>query len=100
MPGFQSAVRFDQAYGLPGEFAFDGPQRAEPGILRTTDPTQNVFGRVFSLDSALPGIWRAGDALDNGERFGIMVSPKEHVSYGTQAGGRKHRRSCYPTKPS
>lgn len=83
----QSTVRFDIGSGLPGEIAFDGPKRAQPGVLRTTAPANNVFGRVFSEDAALPGVWRAGDALNNGERFAVMISPKEHVSYGTQAGG-------------
>lgn len=87
MPTFQSTVLFDTAFGLPGEFAFDGPQRVEPGILRTTAPANNVFGRVFSMDSAVPGVWRAGDPTVNGDRFAIMVSPKEHVSNGTAVGG-------------
>lgn len=84
---FQSTVRFDAGYGVPGEIVFDGPHRAEPGILRTTDPANNIFGRFFSLDSALPGVWRAGDATDNGERYGIMTSPKQHALQGTAAGG-------------
>lgn len=84
---FQSQVAFDLRSGIPGEFAFDGPQRNEPGILRTTAPANNIFGRVFSLDGAVPGIWRAGDPTGNGERFAIMVNPKEHVAAGTLAGG-------------
>lgn len=84
---FQSAVRFDAAYGVPGEYATDGPTRAEPGILRTTAPANNIFGRFFSLNSAVPGVWRAGDALGDGERWGILTSPKQHASYGTAAGG-------------
>lgn len=84
---FQSAVRFDQGYGIPGEFAFDGPKRSERGILRTTAPVNNVFGRLFTMDSALPGIWRAGDPTSNGDRMGIMTSPKQHASYGTAVGG-------------
>lgn len=83
----QSTVRFDIGSGLPGEIAFDGPKRAQPGVLRTTAPANNIFGRVFSEDAALPGYWRAGDPTGNGERFAVMINPKEHVSYGTQAGG-------------
>lgn len=83
----QASVRFDIGSGLPGEFAFDGPTRSQPGVLRTTAPANNVFGRIFSEDAALPGVWRAGDPLNNGERFAMMTSPKQHVSYGTQAGG-------------
>lgn len=84
---FQSTVRFDQAYGVPGEFAFDGPERAQTGVLNSADPTQNVIGRFVSEDSATPGVWRAGDPAGNGERFGVLMSPKQQVSYGTQAGG-------------
>lgn len=84
---FQSTIRFDAGYGVPGEIVFDGPSRSEPGTLRTTAPANNVFGRFFSLNSAVPGVWRAGDPLDDGERFGIMTSPKQHALQGTAAGG-------------
>lgn len=85
---FQNTVNWDMASGVPGEIAFDGPTRAEPGILNSADAANNVFGRVFSESPAAPGVWRAGytdAALD--ARFAIMISPKEHVSYGTAAGG-------------
>lgn len=86
--GFQAApVRFDQGYGVVGEHVFDGPKRAEPGLTNSADPTMNVFGRAFSLDGANPGKWRAGDPAGNGERVAIMTGPKQHASYGTQAGG-------------
>lgn len=84
---FQSSVRFDSAYGVPGEYATDGPNRAEPGIVRSAAPANNIFGRFFSMDSAAPDVWRAGDPTGNGERFAIMTSPKQHASYGTAAGG-------------
>jgi hypothetical protein len=84
---FQSVVRLDTAFGVPGEFYSDGPKRAEPGTIRSATPANNIFGRGFSLDSALPGVWRSGDPAANGERYGILVSPKEHASYGTAAGG-------------
>lgn len=85
---FQSAVRFDQAYGIPGEYAFDGPYRAEPGILRSATPANNVFGRLFTEDPATPGIWRAGNVGPIANvRKAIMTSPKQHASYGTAAGG-------------
>lgn len=95
---FQSAVAFDIRSGIPGEIALDGPTRAEPGILRTTAPANNEFGRVFSLDGALPGIWRAGDPTGNGERFGIMVNPKEHVAAGTAVGGSLAPTSVLPNE--
>lgn len=85
---FQSTVRFDTAYGVPGEYAFDGPTRAEPGVLRSATPANNVFGRAFTEDPATPGIWRAGNVGPIANvRIAIMTSPKQHASYGTAAGG-------------
>lgn len=86
---FQNTVNFDNAYGLPGEFAYTGPRRAEPGFTDSATPANNVFGRVFSELSTKPGYWRAGnpDNVTSNIRFAIMVNPKEHVAYGTTAGG-------------
>lgn len=85
--GFQSTVNFDNAYGLVGELVVDGPIRAEPGILRSVDAANNVFGRVFSEAAAAPGIWRAGNTDGAGVRFAILFNPKEFVSYGTASAG-------------
>lgn len=85
---FQSApVRFDSAFGIPGEFYAAGPSRSEPGLLRTVAPANNIFGRAFTLNSAVPGVWRAGDPSSDSERIAIMTSPKQHASFGTAAGG-------------
>lgn len=84
--GFQSAVRFDQGYGVPGEFAFDGPKRAEPGLLNSAAAANNVIGRAFTLDAATPGVWRAGDPTANGERIAILTGPKQYAAYGDATG--------------
>lgn len=85
---FQSTVNFDYALGLVGELAYDGPKRAEPGILNSADAANNVIGRVFTMLSSNPNVWRAGNP-DNATnvRFGVLFSPKEYASYGTAAAG-------------
>lgn len=77
---FQKAVNFDTAFGVPGELSNLGPTRVETGVLKSADPANNVFGRVFSENPAVPGEWSAGAG---GRRLAILVNPKEHVSYGT-----------------
>lgn len=87
--GFQQApVRFDMAFGVPGEYYADGPTRAEPGLIRSATPANNIFGRAFTEDPATPGIWRAGNVGPVANvRIGIMTGPKQAASYGTAAGG-------------
>jgi hypothetical protein len=80
---FQSSVRFDTGSGIPGEFAYDGPRRAEPGILQAAA----TIGAMFvSEDPANPGFWSPGK-LANSQRYGLLTSPKQFASYGTTAGG-------------
>lgn len=82
----QKTVRFDQAFGVPGEIIYDGPVRAQPGMVVSASATNNVFGRVFSR---LLGVdtWRAGDPDGLGVEHAIMANPKEAVSSGTPVGG-------------
>lgn len=79
---FQSTVRYDTGSGIPGEFAFDGPRRSEPGILQAA----GTIGTMVSEDPAAPGFWSPG-LITNSKRFGLLTSPKQFASYGTQAGG-------------
>lgn len=79
---FQKSVRFDQAGGVPGEYANDGPHRAEPGILATT----GTVGRFFSEDPAKPGFWTQG-GLTGAVRVALLTNPKQYAARGTQAGG-------------
>lgn len=80
---FQSAIQRNQAFGVPGEIAFDGPRRVRPGVLKGT-AANIVVGRFFTIDPAdgfyLPG----GDA---GIPGGVLIHPKHYASFGTQAGG-------------
>jgi len=79
---FQSTINTDQAYGIPGELAFEGPLRSEPFILRSASALNNVFGRAFTR--VAQGVAQAGGT---GAFVGLLVDPKQHVSYGTAAGG-------------
>lgn len=79
---FQKSIRFDQAGGIPGEFANDGPRRAEPGILATV----GTVGRFFSEDPAKPGFWTQG-GLTGAVRVALLTTPKQYAARGTQAGG-------------
>jgi hypothetical protein len=81
---FQSTVNNQMAFGVVGEIFDSGPHRAQPFILDSDDAALNVFGRAFTVKSE--GVAEAGK--DGSQVFaGILISPKEHVSYGTEAGG-------------
>lgn len=79
---FQSVVRYDTAAGMPGEFAFTGPRRSEPGILKAATPV----GFGVSEDPAAPGFWQVG-LVAGAVRFGVVTSPKQYASIGTTVGG-------------
>ena len=79
---FQSSVRFDVAGGMPGEIAYDGPHRAQPGILQVAA----AVGNFCSEDPAKPGFWSPG-LIANAVNFGMLSTPKQYASYGTTAGG-------------
>jgi hypothetical protein len=79
---FQTAVRLDQGFGAIGEFSHTGPRRAQPGILNSTDPSNNVIGRWFTRSA--DGTFAAGGTGKDG---GILTSPKAYASGGTATGG-------------
>lgn len=78
MKDFQQSVRFSQGYGVVGEVSHDGPLRAKPGVLNSTTPTNNVWGRVFTLNSDSETV-QAGGA---GVFWGVMTSPKAGLYLG------------------
>lgn len=81
---FQSTVRSLLAAGVVGEIIFDGPHRAEPRILNTTDAANNVIGRAFTQVAASDTDVEAGGT---GVFAGILANPLEYASYGTAADG-------------
>ncbi|OCJ20013.1 hypothetical protein [Serratia sp. 14-2641] len=74
---FQQKVNFDYGFGVVGEVSFDGPLRAKPGILKSADQANNVFGRVFTLND--DGTVAAGG---EGAFWGVLGNPKEHTFTG------------------
>lgn len=96
---FQQSVGFTTAFGRVGEFAYSGPRRVQPAILNSADPTMNVIGRAAVILAGATGSFPvAGDAGANpktlsvgmgvaGVFAGILMFPKDYVSYGTSAGG-------------
>lgn len=80
--GFQSTVALNQGFGVVGELAFEGPLRAQPGVLKGT-AANIVVGRAFTIDSA-DGQFQPGGT---GAFGGILANPKALASYGTSGGG-------------
>jgi hypothetical protein len=84
---FQSTVRTVQTAGIVGEVVFDGPQRAEPKILRSTDADLNIIGRAFTQDPDLsPDASNIVVAGGTGVFAGILVNPLVYATGGTAAG--------------
>lgn len=85
---FQSVVRYDWGFGIPGEIIKDGPKRARPGYILSADATQNIVGRVFTQNTPGAGI-PAGSvgAGGTGAFVGILANPKVYASFGTVVNG-------------
>lgn len=75
---FQQSLNYDYAFGVVGEIMRDGPLRAHQGYINTTNPANNVFGRVFTLN----GDGKTVGAGGTGAIWGILANPKQHVSLG------------------
>lgn len=97
---FQSTVAAQIGFGVVGELAFEGPLRAQPAILRSTDADNNVVGRAARIVSGATGSWdgTSADAVDPkavvvsldagaGVFAGILANPKVYANAGTAAGG-------------
>jgi len=80
---FQTEVRQDQASGIVGELAFDGPTRAFRYTLDSGDAANNIFGRAFTVKAGQDLDVEAGGA---GVFAGIMVGPKQHATQGPDTG--------------
>lgn len=92
---FQTAVTNNIGFGVPGELYLEGPLRAQPGVLNSTDAANNVIGRAFTVrDDATASFDTTADpqpmemqAGGAGVFAGILANPKVYASYGTAAGG-------------
>lgn len=78
---FQSTVRAFSASGVAGEFACDGPTRAQSAILNSASAAYNIIGRAFTVSSE--GVAAAGGT---GRFLGILAMPKEYATSGTTSG--------------
>lgn len=78
----QSTVALNQGFGVVGEIVFEGPLRAQPGVVKGT-AANIVVGRYFTIDLT-DGQFQPGNS---GQPGGILANPKAMSSIGTQAGG-------------
>jgi len=79
---FQSAVALNQGFGVVGEIVFDGPYRAQPGVLKSATAAYLAVGRYFTIDTS-DGTFVPGGT---GPQGGILANPKALASYGTTSG--------------
>ena len=80
----QSTVLINQGLGVVGDLYADSPIRSQAYILKSADPLNNVFGRVFTK---VAGQQLQAEAGGTGVFAGFLAYPKEHALLGTVAGG-------------
>jgi hypothetical protein len=88
--GFQTSVRYDYAFGVPGEIKFDGPSRVQPGFINSASAAYNIVGATIFTQPVAGGAVVAGGAIGPGSGnvfFGLLVNPKLYASFGTTSGG-------------
>lgn len=95
---FQTSVLAQIAFGVVGELAYEGPLRAQPGLLDSANAANNVIGRAFSIKTGATGSWAAGsagasdpkailmEAGGNGPFGGILANPKVYTTAGGAGG--------------
>lgn len=83
---FQSTLRYDFTFGIPGEILKDGPTRSRPGFIQSSNAALNIIGATAFTQAPAGGAVQAGGAA--GSIFaGILANPKVYPGYGTVAGG-------------
>ncbi|ECB1778550.1 hypothetical protein EU837_02065 [Salmonella enterica subsp. enterica serovar Kibi] len=75
---FPSTVKKTLAFGIPGEFYADGPSRAVPAMIDSSNPGYNIVGRAFTYKG--DGTVSVGGT---GVFAGILINPKSQPLYGT-----------------
>lgn len=81
---FQSSIRYDFTFGVPGEVLKDGPLRSRPGFIVSDDPALNIIGSTAFTQAASGGSVKAGGT---GIFAGLLCNPKVYPGYGTVSGG-------------
>ena len=83
----QSApVLLDQAAGVPGEIYDSSPSRVLPYALSPANTQPNIIGATAYTQDASTGFALVGQSGTN-VYLGILITPKEHASFGTSGGG-------------
>lgn len=87
---FQSVVNVQYAFGIPGEWYSDAPQRAQPVKLASDSAAYNVIGATaFTMVSADPGTYAASaiaKAGGTGAFAGILMNSKVYATSGGTGG--------------
>ena len=84
MAGFQTVVRYDYAFGTPGEIKYDGPVRAQAGFIVSASAAYNIIGATAFTQANTGGQVAAGGT---NPFFGLLANPKVMASFGTSSGG-------------
>lgn len=82
--GFQNTVRYDYAFGMPGEMRYDGPKRVQTGLINSASAAYNIVGATAFTQANTGGTFAAGGT---GIFVGILANPKVYASIGTTAQG-------------
>ncbi len=90
--GPQTTVNFERALGVPGEWAYDGPQRVQAAILHSASAAYNIVGATActmttAASDGDPNVPIVAAAGGTGLFAGILCNPKVYASYGTSGGG-------------
>ncbi len=78
--GFQTAVRYDYAFGQPGELKYDGPKRVQTGLINSASAAYNIVGATAFTQANTGGTFGAGGS---GIFVGLLANPKVYASVGT-----------------
>lgn len=81
---FQNTVRRDQATGIVGDLVIGGPVRGQPGILASSDATNNVVGRA--LRHLAGEDLKVSADVATGAFAGILANSKIYALLGNTSG--------------
>ncbi len=85
---FQQNVRYDYAFGVPGEIKYDGPSRVATGFLNSASAAYNIVGATIMTQPVGGGTIAAGGVIGAANVFfGLLANPKVYASFGTVTNG-------------
>lgn len=92
---FQSVVNANIGFGVVGELFLEGPLRAQPAVLNSVAPANNVIGRAFYVVDDATGSFetaadpqplevQAGNVAGAATAVfaGILANPKVYANFG------------------